>query len=70
MPAHRRHFSALLALVAALGCTDSPLTPARAPGTVTYLTGGTARVSGAVRWKTTGAPGARAQSHLQLTGAR
>lgn len=41
-----------------------------ATGTVTYVTGGTARVSGSVRWKTTGAPGVRAHSHLQLGRAR
>lgn len=39
-----------------------------ATGTVTYLSGGTGRVSGTVRWKTTGAPGARAVSHLHVTG--
>lgn len=39
-----------------------------ATGTVTYLSGRTARVSGTVRWKTTGAPGARATAHLHLTG--
>jgi hypothetical protein len=41
-----------------------------ATGTVTYVSGGTARVSGSVRWKTTGAPGSRAVSHLHLTGPR
>jgi hypothetical protein len=41
-----------------------------ATGTVTYLNGATARVSGSVRWKTAGAPGTRAHSHLQLTRAR
>lgn len=41
-----------------------------ATGTVTYVTGGTAHVSGTVRWKTTGAPGVRALSHLKLTAAR
>ncbi len=39
-----------------------------ATGTVTYLSGATARVSGQVRWKTTGAPGTRAVSHLHLAG--
>jgi hypothetical protein len=39
-----------------------------ATGSVTLVSGGTARVSGTVRWKTTGAPGARATSHLHLTG--
>ena len=38
-----------------------------ATGTVTYVGGGTAHVSGTVRWKTTGAQGWRATSHLQLT---
>ena len=38
-----------------------------AQGTVTYLDGRSARVSGVVRWKTTGAPGMRAVSHLRLT---
>jgi hypothetical protein len=38
-----------------------------AQGTVTYLDGRPARVSGVVRWKTTGAPGMRALSHLRLT---
>jgi len=38
-----------------------------AQGTVTLVSGGTAHVSGVVRWKVTGAPGTRALSHLQLT---
>lgn len=39
-----------------------------ATGSVTYVAGGTGRVSGSVRWKTTGTPGTRAVSHLHLTG--
>ena len=39
----------------------------QAQGTATYLDGRVARVSGVVRWKTTGAPGMRAVSHLHLT---
>jgi hypothetical protein len=41
-----------------------------ATGTVTYVTSGTADVTGTVRWKATGAPGVRALSHLKLTSAR
>ena len=41
-----------------------------ATGTVTFFPGGTARGSGTVRWKTTGTPGARATSHLNLSGNR
>jgi hypothetical protein len=41
-----------------------------ATGIVTYVGGGTAHVSGTVRWKTTGAQGWRATSHLQLTRDR
>jgi hypothetical protein len=41
-----------------------------ATGTVTYVGGGTAHVSGVVRWKLNGAPGVRALTHLRLTKDR
>jgi len=41
-----------------------------ATGTVTLVGGGTAHVSGTVRWKVNGAPGVRALSHLNLTKSR